>query len=66
MEGIIPGYPGDIHVRLQLNAWLLETIDISRQRTGDPGLKLSLERDVIDRELDELAAEWKTSVLWGE
>jgi hypothetical protein len=54
MEGMIPGYPGDIHVRLQMNAWLLETIDISRERTGDPGLKRSLERDVIDRELLDL------------
>jgi hypothetical protein len=58
-------HSGDIHERLYMGARLLHVIEVDRERTGDPGLKRTLERAVIDRELDELAAEW-ASVLWGE
>ena len=45
-------------VRLKLSAELLRTIDARRKATGDQGIGSAVERDILDRELAELALEW--------
>jgi hypothetical protein len=45
-------------VRLKLSAKLLRTIDARREGDGDQGIGSAVERDVLDRELAELALEW--------
>jgi hypothetical protein len=43
---------------LKLSATLLRTIDARRKATGDHGIGSAVERDILDRELAELALEW--------
>ena len=47
-----------VRVRLKITAKLLRTIDARRAVTGDQGIGSALERDILDRELAELAMEW--------
>ena len=50
--------PLPVRVRLRLLAKLLRTIDTCREATGDQGIGSAVERDILDRELTELALEW--------
>jgi hypothetical protein len=43
---------------LKLSAKLLRSIDARREATGDQGIGFAAERDILDRELAELALEW--------
>jgi len=45
-------------IRLELSAKLLRSIDARREATGDQGIGSAAERDILDRELAELALEW--------
>ena len=45
-------------IRLKLSAKLLRSIDACRDATGDQGIGAAVERDILDRELAELALEW--------
>jgi hypothetical protein len=45
-------------VRLKLSVKLLRSIDARRDTTGDQGIGSAAERDILDRELAELALEW--------
>jgi len=45
-------------IRLKLSAKLLRSIDARREATGDQGIGSAAERDILDRELAELALEW--------
>ena len=45
-------------IRLKLSAKLLRSIDVRREATGDQGIGSVAERDILDRELAELALEW--------
>ena len=45
-------------VRLKLTAKLLRSIDARRAATGDQCIGSGAERDILDRELAELALEW--------
>ena len=45
-------------IRLDLSAKLLRSIDARREATGDQGIGSAAERDILDRELAELALEW--------
>ena len=42
----------------KLSAKLLRTIDARREATGDQGIGSAIVRDILDRELAELALEW--------
>lgn len=44
--------------RLKLSAKLLRTIDARREAASDQGIGSAVERDILDRELAELAFEW--------
>lgn len=44
--------------RLESSVYILTSIDIRREECGDPSIFSSVERQIIDRELKELAAEW--------
>ena len=48
-------------IRLKLSAKLLRSIDARREATGDQGIGSAAERDILDRELAELALEWMTN-----
>ena len=50
--------PLPVRVRLELLAELLCSIDGRREATGDLGIGSAVERDILDRELAELALEW--------
>jgi hypothetical protein len=50
--------PLPVRVRLELLAELLRSIDARREATGDQGIGSAVERDILDRELAELALEW--------
>jgi len=65
MSGISPAsgagglyVPLPIRVRLELLAELLCSIDARREATGDQVIGSAVERDILDRELAELAPEW--------
>ena len=45
-------------IRGRLSVKLLRTIDARREATGDQGIGSAVERDILDRELAELALEW--------
>ena len=45
-------------VRLKITAKLLRTIDAQRKASGDQGIGSAVERDILDRELADLALEW--------
>jgi hypothetical protein len=47
-----------VSVRLKLSAKLLRSIDARRKATSDQGIGSAVERDILDRELAELALEW--------
>jgi len=47
-----------VRVRLKITAKLLRTIDARREATGNHGIGSAVERDILDRELAELALEW--------
>ncbi|HEU0142211.1 MAG TPA: hypothetical protein VFQ79_20990 [Bryobacteraceae bacterium] len=47
-----------IKERLELSARILASIDGRRNHKGDHSIFSSVERQVIDRELKELAEEW--------
>ena len=44
-----------LRVRLKLSVKLLRSIDARREATGDQGIGSAVERDILDRELAELA-----------
>ena len=44
--------------RLRLSAELLRSIDARRNASGDQAIGAAVERDILDRELAELALEW--------
>jgi hypothetical protein len=44
--------------RLESSVYILTSIDIRREECRDPSIFSSVERQVVDRELKELAAEW--------
>ena len=50
--------PLPIRARLKLSVKLLRSIDARREATGDQGIGSAAERDILDRELAELALEW--------
>ena len=50
--------PLPVRVRLKLSAKLLRSIDARREASGDQGIGSAVERDILDRELAELALEW--------
>jgi hypothetical protein len=45
-------------VRLKITAKLLRMIDAQREASGDQGIGSAVERDILNRELAELAFEW--------
>jgi len=45
--------------RLQYGAAVLKALDARRMRTGNPVLHQQVGRNIIDRELQELAEEWR-------
>lgn len=47
-----------IRERLEVAVTILEQVRQRRRETGDPHLGSSLERRIIERELDQLAADW--------
>lgn len=47
-----------IKERLALGARILFATGALRDRTGDPSTSRSVEREIVDRELRELASEW--------
>jgi hypothetical protein len=47
-----------IKERLESSVRILTTIDELREGYGDPSIFSSVERQVVDRELSELASEW--------
>ncbi|MGH9631716.1 MAG: hypothetical protein ACRD7E_25700 [Bryobacteraceae bacterium] len=47
-----------IKERLELSARILASIDARRNHCGDHSIFSSVERQVVDRELKELADEW--------
>jgi hypothetical protein len=47
-----------LSVRLKLSAKLLRSVDARRKATSDQGIGSAVERDILDRELAELALEW--------
>jgi hypothetical protein len=47
-----------LRVRLKLSEEILRAIDARCKAFGDRGLDWAVERDVLDRELAELALEW--------
>jgi hypothetical protein len=47
-----------VRVRLKITAKLLRTNDARRKATGDQSIGSTVERDILDRELAELALEW--------
>jgi hypothetical protein len=44
--------------RLEVAVAILEQVHQRRRETGDPHLASSLERRIIERELEQLATEW--------
>jgi len=52
----MPLYPYD---RLQYSTAVLSSLEARRIRTGNPELHRQVERNIIDRELQELADEWR-------
>ena len=44
--------------RLNLSVELLRSIDVRREATSNRGIGSAVERDILDRELAELALEW--------
>jgi hypothetical protein len=50
--------PLPIRVRLKLLTKLLRSIDARREATADQAIGAAVERDILDRELAELALEW--------
>ena len=44
--------------RLESSVYILTSIDIRREEYRDPSVFSSVERQIVDRELEELAAEW--------
>jgi len=44
--------------RLEVAVAIMEQIQQRRRETGDPHLASSLERRIIERELEQLATEW--------
>jgi hypothetical protein len=50
--------PLPVRIRLKLSAKLLRSIDARRKATGDQSIGSGVERDILDRELAELALEW--------
>jgi hypothetical protein len=50
--------PLPVRLRLKLSAKLLRSIDACREATGDQGIGSAAEREILDRELAELALEW--------
>lgn len=51
--------PLSLHDRLQYGAAVLKSLEARRIRTGNPVLHQQVEINIISRELDELAEEWK-------
>jgi hypothetical protein len=49
-------------VRLELSVKLLRSIDACRDATGDQGIGSAVERDILDRELAELALDDESGV----
>jgi hypothetical protein len=47
-----------VRIRLTLSAKLLRSIDERRKGTGGQSIGSAVERDILDRELAELALEW--------
>lgn len=47
-----------VRKRLEVAVAILEQIHQRRRETGDPHLASSLERRIIERELEQLATEW--------
>jgi len=47
-----------VSVRLKLSAKLLRSVDARRKAPSDQGIGSAVERDILDRELAELALEW--------
>jgi hypothetical protein len=45
--------------RLQYGAAVLKSLEARRLRTGNPALHQAVEHNIIARELEELAEEWK-------
>lgn len=45
--------------RLQYGTAVLSSLEARRARTGNPDLHQQVERNIIDRELQELAEEWR-------
>jgi hypothetical protein len=45
--------------RLQHGAAVLQSLEARRLRTGNPALHEAVEHEIIARELEELAEEWK-------
>jgi hypothetical protein len=45
-------------IRLKLSAKLLRSIDARREASGDQSIGSTVERDILDRELADLALEW--------
>ncbi len=45
--------------RLQYSAAVLNSLEARRLRTGNPALHRAVEHNIIARELEELAEEWK-------
>ena len=50
--------PLPIRVRLTLSVKLMRSIDARREAGGDQGIGASVERNILDQELAELALEW--------
>ena len=50
-------------IRLKLSAKLLRSIDARREATGDQAIGAAVERDILDRELADLALEWMMNPL---
>ena len=44
--------------RLESSVYILTSIDIRREEYRDPSVFSSVERQIVERELNELAAEW--------
>ena len=50
-------------IRLKLSAKLLRSIDARREATRDQAIGAAVERDILDRELADLALEWMMNPL---
>lgn len=53
--------PIALHERLQCGAAVLQSLDARRARINDPVLHQQLELNIISRELEELAQEWRSN-----